>query len=206
MPIFNPGVKLLLKAPNTPLEPSPDHPIAYLHFVDGDGNTIVPEYEIDGLRTSAGPVSGAKITVANAADISAINDQISTLRQGGQWATGTADTPLSAPYSMDLVAGVFHRLNLENLGSSDEVTAILPTATAELVGRRIGLAVINAGEIGPGQITLHVTTTGGQAIEGRALPFAPAGYRPRFVFVSVQIVADTTWGWSLESYTVDSAP
>lgn len=79
MPIFNPGLKLLLKAANTPLEPNPDHPIAYLHLVDGAGNTIVPEYELDGLRTSAGPVSGAKYTIVSTADLQALTDRIVAL-------------------------------------------------------------------------------------------------------------------------------
>ena len=79
MPIFNPGLKLLLKAANTPLEPNPDHPIAYLHFVDGDGNTIVPEYEPDGLRTSAGPVSGARYVLADGAAVAALEARVAAL-------------------------------------------------------------------------------------------------------------------------------
>jgi hypothetical protein len=139
-------------------------------------------------------------------DLATANERIQLLESGGRWAASVAVTPLSAPYALTLEVGRLHRLSLENLSTSDEATITLPAASADNVGRRIGLSIINGLAIGPSDIILSITTTASQVLEGRTLPFAPAGYRPRFVFVAVPIVADISWGWSLVSYTIDSAP
>lgn len=61
--VFGAGIKLVLVAPNTALAVSAG-PVAYIRFVDANGDDIVPTYEPDGYRTSAGPLSGAKVIIA----------------------------------------------------------------------------------------------------------------------------------------------
>lgn len=67
------GIRLLLISTTENLEvPNAGGPIAFLHFVDGDDNTIVPEYVPQGLTTPAGPLSGAKFTLVSTAQLTAL--------------------------------------------------------------------------------------------------------------------------------------
>ena len=86
--IFGAGVRILLTAPNEPLRGNAG-PVAYLHFVDGNGDTIVPTYEPDGLSTPAGPVSGAKYTLGDGASLAALEARVAAL-EATLDGTGTA--------------------------------------------------------------------------------------------------------------------
>lgn len=76
--VFGAGIRVLLKAPNQALDVTES--IAYLHFVDDSGNTIVPEFVAQGLQTPAGPLSGAKVVIPGAASIAALQTQVGALQ------------------------------------------------------------------------------------------------------------------------------
>jgi hypothetical protein len=78
--IFGAGVRILLVGANEPL-PVTAGAIAYLHFVDGDGNTIVPTYEPQGYQTSQGSLSGAKYTLIGPAELTALAERITELEE-----------------------------------------------------------------------------------------------------------------------------
>lgn len=74
------GVRILMKSATEPLEiPNSGGSVAYLHFVDTDNNTIVPEYEPDGLQTFAGPISGAKYMIPGTAQFLSLEQRVAAL-------------------------------------------------------------------------------------------------------------------------------
>ena len=87
--VFGAGIRILLKGANDALTASAG-PVAYLHFVDPAGNTIVPEYQAAGLSTFAGPLSGAKITIPSAADFAALEARVVALESQLAAATSAA--------------------------------------------------------------------------------------------------------------------
>lgn len=73
------GIRILKKSETDSLDVPPNGAIAYLHFVDSAGDTIVPEYVSQGLQTYAGPLSGAKIAVVSPEEIENLETQVSAL-------------------------------------------------------------------------------------------------------------------------------
>lgn len=195
--VFGAGIRILLKGANDVLVATAGT-VAYLHFVDPDGTTIVPEYEAAGLSTFAGSLSGAKITIPSPANLTAAEDRIQLLESGGRWAVSMPFVGATAPEDVALEVGKFHRLDLSAYGSGDTCTCTLPLATADNVGRRIAVSVISSTSIGGGGPEVEITTTSAQTIDGRTLPIALAGVRPGMAFVSVVVATDVEWGWSVE--------
>jgi hypothetical protein len=78
--VFGSGVRLLKKNNTETLDVTAG-PVAYLHFVTAEGDTIAPEYEADGLQTYAGPISGAKITLASPVELAALVALVAALAE-----------------------------------------------------------------------------------------------------------------------------
>ncbi len=203
MPITDPGIKILLIAPNTPLV-AKSGPIAYLHLVKANGDTIVPTYEPAGLNTYAGPVPGARyvLDMASGEDIVAINDRITTVEQGGRWSS-TVTYESGSMETVALELGRFHRFDISAYGGGDILTTTLPLVTVDDVGRRISVSVVSGLDVGPSNGEVKIATTSAQPIDGRTLPLELAGVRPKIVFVAVVIVTDVSYGWSVESWGSD---
>lgn len=112
---------------------------------------------------------------------------------GGRWDMPAVFVGNSGPETVQPSIGQYVRIDLGLYGAGDVCTVELPTTVADDLGRRIRVAEITGNMIGFNQPELHVTTTGGQTIDGVfLLPYKLTGNRPRATFVS------TGSGWSLE--------
>lgn len=168
-----------------------------LDVIGGDITTVEAD---DGVMTYRLDLSGN----ASNTDLDQLNERVQTLEAGGRWTVALPFVGATAPEDVALDLGRFHRLDLSAYGSGDTCTCTLPLATAEDVGRRIAVSVISSGTIGGGgNAEVEITTTSAQEIDGRTLPIALAGVRPRIVFVAVVNETDVAWGWSVESWTKD---
>jgi hypothetical protein len=146
--IFGAGMRILLIGANEPL-PVTAGAIAYLHFVDGDGNTIVPTYEPDGLRTFAGPLSGARIVLQPALTLT-------------PWAFGAL---MTSPGTRNANFGEYVRVTLAGSGGGDIFEVTLPTPTVDDIGKRVAVADYS----GSGAGTIRIST--GTAAQIKPFPF-----------------------------------
>lgn len=76
--IYGAGMRILLKSSTEALDVT-DGPVAFLHLVDSDDNTLVPEYVPQGLQTPGGPLSGAKYTIVSSAQLAALVARVEAL-------------------------------------------------------------------------------------------------------------------------------
>ena len=115
------GIRIVKKSEAEALEvPSNGSPIAYLHFVDGDGNTLVPEYVPDGLATYAGQLSGAKYTIVSTADLAALEARVAALEAEVVSIAATPSTVAKRNIDGELVAVNF-RGDMRALDDSDTI-------------------------------------------------------------------------------------
>jgi hypothetical protein len=146
--IFGAGMRILLVGANEPL-PVTAGAIAYLHFVDGDGNTIVPTYEPDGLRTFGGALSGARIVLQPALTPT-------------PWAFGAL---MTSPGTRMANFGEFVRVVLAGSGGADVFEVVLPTPTVDDIGKPVAVSDYSASGAG----TIRIST--GSAAHIKPLPF-----------------------------------
>jgi hypothetical protein len=163
--VFGAGVRILLVGPNEPLQitGSGGH-VACLRFVDGMGNTLIPEYDPQMLLLPEGSIAGAKYTVVSDADLAVLQGTITEL--SGQITTLAARvTALEARFTptalkaADYTAVAWEHVLVDMAAAAGNVTITMPTSPAPAVGDRVKVSDVAAGGgVGVG-FTLRVATT-----------------------------------------------
>lgn len=125
-----------------------------------------------------------------------------------RWIVSDVIRPIHGGESIAADFGQFVRVDLQNLGSNDVFSVVLPEVRAEHVGRRVGVAEVWGAMNGPAWPELHILTSAGQEIDFNIpAPFELVGVRPRAVFVAAKTSPNTdVYGWSIESATATFPP
>jgi hypothetical protein len=132
--------------------------------------------------------------------ITALELRVATLEAGGRWTMPSIYVFSVGPDTLAATLGSFQRIDASLGGGGDVLTVTLPAATADDVGRSIGISEISGALIGPANPEIRITTTGGQAIDNRAVPIELTGTFPKITFTACLISSGPdVYGWTVAS-------